>query len=69
MTIKRTVRAFVKSTTQIVASVLPFLTRRNVSIALGIASLFGIIAPDAATDIRNVILAPIGVESEAGDLL
>jgi hypothetical protein len=36
---------------------------------LGIATLFGVIAPHTATDMRNVIFAPVGVEQSAGDLL
>ncbi|NBB41371.1 hypothetical protein [Sphingobium yanoikuyae] len=54
---------------QTAARVWPLVNRRNISIALGVASLFGLIAPDRATEIRNVILAPVGVEQSAGDLL
>ncbi|MGA1851616.1 hypothetical protein [Sphingobium yanoikuyae] len=54
---------------QTVTYVWPFLNRRNISIVLGIASLFGLVAPDRATDLRNIILAPMGVEQSAGDLL
>ncbi|OMG61341.1 hypothetical protein IL54_4938 [Sphingobium sp. ba1] len=49
--------------------VLPLVTRRNITMALGVATLFGLVAPETATDVRNVILAPAGVEESAGDLL
>lgn len=51
------------------ARVWPLVNRRNISITLGVASLFGLIAPDRATEIRNVILAPVGVEQNVGELL
>jgi hypothetical protein len=62
-------KAALHALAQTAVKVWPLINRRNISIALGIASLFGLVAPDRATEIRNVILAPVGVEQSAGDLL
>jgi|GEM_PF-5872201 hypothetical protein len=63
------VKAALNALTQTAVRVWPLINRRNISIALGVASLFGLVAPDRATEIRNVILAPVGVEQSTGDLL
>lgn len=62
-------KAALHALTEIAARVWPLVNRRNLSVMLGIASLFGLVAPDRATEIRNVILAPMGIEQSAGDLL
>ena len=62
---KATLHALVQTAVQ----VWPLINRRNISIMLGVASVFGLVAPDTATDLRNVIRAPVGVEQSAADLL
>jgi hypothetical protein len=62
-------KAALHALAQTAARVWPLVNRRNISIALGIASVFGLVAPDRATEIRNVVLAPMGIEQSAGDLL
>lgn len=62
-------KSALKAIGQAAAFVLPLVNRRNISIGLGIATLFGVVAPQTATDVRNVIFAPVGVEQSAGDLL
>lgn len=56
------------------AKLLPLLTLRNVkiaaSIALALASAFGVVAPDTATKLRNAILVPLDIASAStGDLV
>lgn len=62
-------KAALHALTEIAVRVWPLVNRRNLSVMLGIASLFGLVASDRATEIRNVILAPMGIEQSAGDLL
>ncbi|MGK2911218.1 MAG: hypothetical protein ACSLE1_15665 [Sphingobium sp.] len=47
----------------------PFFTSTNLKIALAVATIFGLVAPDRATQIRNDVLEPLGVAQSAGDLL
>ena len=56
------------------SKLLPFLTLRNIriaaSIALALASAFGVVAPNTATKLRNAILVPLDIASAStGDLL
>ncbi len=56
------------------SKILTLLTLRNIkiaaSIALAIASAFGVVAPDTATKLRNAILVPLDIASAStGDLL
>ena len=56
------------------SKLLPFLTLRNIriaaSIALALASAFGVVAPNTATKLRNAILVPLEIASAStGDLL
>ncbi|MHA0318533.1 hypothetical protein ACXY7D_10665 [Sphingomonas melonis] len=56
------------------AKLLPLLTLRNIkiaaSIALALASAFGVVAPNTATKLRNAVLVPLDVATATtGDLL
>ena len=56
------------------SKIIPLLTLRNikiaVSIALALASAFGVVAPNTATKLRNAILVPLDIASAStGDLL
>jgi hypothetical protein len=66
---KNWAKSALEAVRQAVGLVLPLMNRRNISIMLGIATLFGVVAPETATDVRNVIFEPVGVEQSAGDLL
>lgn len=56
------------------AKLLPLLTLRSIkiaaSIALALASAFGVVAPNTATKLRNAVLVPLDVATAStGDLL
>lgn len=58
-----------KTIKKIAADARSLITIRNIQIALAIATMFGVVAPEKATFIRNTILAPLGATQSTGDLL
>ena len=64
MTIKTALRAPLS----VLKKVLPLVNAKNASVLLGILTLFGIVAPETATKIRNDVLAP-WVAVSSGDLV
>lgn len=59
-----------KSVLKVAKKLLPFANARNASLVLAVLSLFGVVAPETATRIRNDILVPLGAVTQGtGDLV
>lgn len=66
---RATIRERAITVAKAIAGLAGKITVRHFQVALGIATLFGVVAPERATSIRNDILAPLGVAASVGDLL